>query len=311
MASPFKSSLHFLGVTTRIVRRIAANPAGFLDDIDRIFNPRHHLLHFRQLPGVEPLNTVIDPALSESPRLNVLLPSLMLTNMSGGPNTAINLTYRMATQGLPVRFISTDTPIERDEAALWDHFEALTGIGERPRNIEIRSAYNRSKPLAIGKDDVFCATAWWTAQMVKHAQGQTNPKKFLYIIQDFEPGFYRWSTEYALALETYRLNFRALINEQLLADYLCTRKIGRFADPTFIDQCAVFEPALDRQKFFPDRARQEQGHRLLLFYSRPSHPRNLFELGLYAIRLAAASGLFVAKVLVTAIPPQAATSRGG
>ena len=42
------------------------------------------------LPGIAPLNAVIDPALSSSPTLNVLLPGMSMKAMSGGPNTVIN-----------------------------------------------------------------------------------------------------------------------------------------------------------------------------------------------------------------------------
>jgi hypothetical protein len=39
--------------------------------------------------------------------LNVLVPGLAMSHMSGGPKTAINLAYRLASLGVRVRFIST------------------------------------------------------------------------------------------------------------------------------------------------------------------------------------------------------------
>ncbi|MEJ0070474.1 MAG: hypothetical protein WDO24_19135 [Pseudomonadota bacterium] len=91
--------------------------------------------------------------------------------------------------------------------------------------------------------------------MVKLAQKVTGPRRFLYQIAEFEPAFYPASSEFALALETYALDFHGLICERLIADYLCDQRIGRFADPGFVDSCAVFEPAVDRTRFHPPAAR--------------------------------------------------------
>ena len=136
------------------------------------------------LPSVVPLNLDVRPA---APCLNVLVPGMAMHAMTGGPNTIINLTYRMAAAGVPVRYISTCNEMDRDHEPLWNHFQSLTGIRERLPNVEIVSAYNRSRPALIGADDVFFGTAWWTVQMIKHALPMMRHKKFLYIIQDFEP----------------------------------------------------------------------------------------------------------------------------
>ena len=224
--------------------------------------------------------------------LNVLLPSFATVNLTGGPNTAINLTYRMAAEGIPLRFISTDVPLGGNKGSIWDHFASLTEIPQRLPNVEILSANDRSQSISIGENDVFFATAWWTAQLAAQAMQKTNTRKFLYLIQDFEPGFYRWSTEYALSLETYGMDFLAIINEKFLAEYLFEAKIGRFADPDFIDRCAVFEPAIDTRKFHPDVVSIGSRPSRFIFYARPNAARNLFELGIFALREAVSQGLF-------------------
>src|SRR5205807_1842092 len=139
---------------------------------------------------------------------------------------------------------------------------------------------------AIGPNDVFIGTAWWTAQMIKHALLQTGKKKFIYVIQEFEPGLYPWSTEYALAMETYGLNFHAVVNESLLAEHLCRNAVGRFAETGFLDQCAVFEPAVDAKRFRPEYQLDSNRKKRLLFYTRPRAPRNLYEVGLLALKKA-------------------------
>jgi hypothetical protein len=86
---------------------------------------------------------------------------------------------------------------------------------------------------------------------------------FLYLVQDFEPGFYAWSSNYALALETYAMPHRAMINETLLADFLRVQGPGHYADPAFLDtDCTVFDPAVDRRVFYPPADGPRSGPRL-------------------------------------------------
>jgi len=219
---------------------------------------------------------------------------MALWAMSGGPNTAINLTFRLAREGVPVRYVSTDVSAEPDHDVLWRHFWQLTGIDERFDHVEIVSAHDRSITTEIGEYDVFFGTAWWTVQMIKYALGGTRLGRFIYLIQDFEPGLYPWSTVHALALETYGLDFRAVVNESLLMDYLVQYGVGRFADERFAEHCSVFEPAVDSGKFYADLDPAIDRRKRLLFYARPNAPRNLYELGLLALKQAVRSGAFPA-----------------
>ena len=277
----------------RISSELLTHPIRLIRMVGRcVVNGLNHAQYLKRLPNIAPLNLTISPGLAARPMLNVLIPGLSMQHMSGGPNTAINLAYRLAAEGIPVRFISTDVPADQRHDLLWAHFASLTGITKRLANVEICCGANRSIALAIGENDVFFGTAWWTVQMVKYALPLTKPKKFIYIIQEFEPGLYEFSSRYALALETYQMNFCGIINEQFLADYLCDYKIGRFADPAFIDSCAIFEPALDTRKFYPVQEKNLSRPRRLLFYARPNAPRNLFELGLNALQTAAAQNVF-------------------
>ena len=274
-----------------LFRRRAVSPAEPASPIQE----QGQLARFTQfadvLQGVHPLSFAAGGAGGPETRLNVLVPWLSPRGMSGGPNTLLNLAYRIARKGLPVRFVSTDLPKEDDEG-LWRHLAALTGIEERLPNVELACGYDRSKPLPAGRSEVFFASAWWNAQMIKRAGDRLGRKPFLYLIQDFEPGLYPWSTQYALALETYGLDFEAIFCSGLLAEYFALNRVGRFADPAFAARCARFEPAVDRTRFFPAQGARA-GPRRLLFYARPTAAqRNLFELGLFALREAVAAGHF-------------------
>lgn len=298
------SVLRAVRAARAVASQFLKSPRGLVADVEkylgkRTLSPheagldrRHTVVVPTDLPQFVPLNLETRPDLP--PRLNVLIPGLTLRTMSGGPNTAVNLTYRLAQAGVPVRYVSSDIAREPDEGKLWDHFQSLTGIEERLPNVELVTAHDRGRPLVIGAGDVFLGTAWWTVQLIKRALPRMRANRFLYLIQDFEPGLYAWSTAAALAHETYEMDYRAIICGELLAEYLCANRIGRFADPAFIERCAPFEPAVDTGKFYPELNGPRPRKKRLLFYARPQAPRNLYELGLVALKQAADRGAFPA-----------------
>jgi O-antigen biosynthesis protein len=255
------------------------------------YTPPHGLL-----PWFNPLNIQVSAALSGQPCLNVVLPSLSRKHLSGGPNTALNVAYRLAALGIPIRLISSDVAFD-DHEALWVHLTDLTGMG-RLRNVSVADASDRGKPLEIGENDVFMATAWWTAQMAKYAIRYTRHTRFVYLIQDYEPLLHAASTQQALAEETYRLDFIPILNSSLLAEFFFSSGIGRFAAPECQARTLVFEPAVDQSRFFPapstdpaPGAPKAEPRRKLLFYARPTGGlRNLFELGVAALQKVIADG---------------------
>lgn len=285
-----------LSRVTRLLRAlhgIARSPRSFLRDLWNLLAHYAARLDASAEPASEaPLPETTSLARSrpfrlttEECHLNVLLPGLVRRALSGGPNTAIALALRLARDGLPVRFVSTDVPADTPEE-LWKHFRTLIDT-ESLENVSFVNGVH--KPLAVGANDVLLATAWWTAYRGARVAAALH-RPFLYLIQDFEPGFYPWSSTFALALDTYGWDFRAIVNEDTLLDYLATQRVGRFSDPGFAKACAVITPAIDRRYFYPEIGERPRQRRLL-FYARPSAPRNLFETGLEALRTAAAYGV--------------------
>jgi glycosyltransferase involved in cell wall biosynthesis len=239
-----------------------------------------------------PINILPYGSHTRGPTLQILLPSLQKKHASGGPNTAYILGCLLAAKGIPVNFVSTDVAPDPDPAPILNHLQALTGMD--PRNLPIRllDASNRIVPLEVDPHDIFFATAWWTAQMAKSAAALTSGRRIYYLIQDFEPVFYGASESWSLAMETYSFDHVPVINTSLLRDFLREKRIGRFADPAFADNALVFEPAVDAALFYPNPSK-ESPRRRLLFYARPTFAvRNLFGLGLGALRTAVQAGLF-------------------
>ena len=242
------------------------------------------------MPWFNPLNLVVAPQLVNEPRLNLLVPGLAMRHLSGGPNTALEIAGRLALSGVRVRLISTEFAFDEDLAPFRAHMRGLLGT-DLPADVQLVSANDRAVPLAIGARDLFMATAWWTAQQAKYAVRHTQHSRFVYLIQDYEPLFHPASTQQALAEETYSLDHLPVVNSQWLHEFLVRERIGRFADPAFVERSLVFQPAVDRTLFFPALDRSTRARRRLLFYARPTGGlRNLFELGVAALEKAVADG---------------------
>lgn len=236
-----------------------------------------------------PMHVRFDPAAPGAPRLNVLGGSWAPEGMTGGPNTVLNLALRVAREGIAVRIVSTVQTLGPDPAWLRRHAEALLG-GAAP-DVEIASSAAAETKLPLGPGDLFLATHWTTAQQIARVLPLLPERRFFYLLQDFEPGFYAWSSNYARVLETYGMSFWPIINESLLAEYLFSQPYGRLSDQATREQAIVFEPAVDSALFYPDPVPAPRRNRLL-FYARPTNPRNLFGLGLMALRAVAGEPAF-------------------
>ena len=222
--------------------------------------------------------------------LDVLLPTLRLDNFSGGPNTALALGHVLADRGVPVRFISTDTGVEPDTGALHRHLTALTGLERTRAPVSFVAGNDPARAVEIGYDDVLMGTAWWTVHKFRHCLAQIKTPRFVYLIQEFEPGLYAFSTRFALAADTYRLDHLAVYNHRFLHDFFAHER----GAPRHGEAAATwFEPVIDPRHFhFEERERGRPG-RQLLFYARPTIAvRNLYELGCAALASVAEEGAF-------------------
>jgi hypothetical protein len=232
-----------------------------------------------------------DPTLDDDPRVVVLLPHLDVDKMSGGPNTVFQITARLARHGLRVQYVATSGALRPDVAALTEHVRRMTGVYAPSDALAFGEASRRRDFLDLGRHDVVVASWWPTAHLARAALAHLNASAFLYVVQDFEPGFYPWSTKAALAEASYGMPMRPIVNEPFLESFLRDRRVGRFADDAA--PRVTFMPAVDRTIFRPRRADRAPGApRRLVFYARPRNPRNLFEIGLRALRQAVAEGVF-------------------
>jgi len=267
----------------KLVRR---NPEEFVRNIQQFSDPPAFLAKLLDIPEITPLRVNV---IGTKVTLNVLLPAITRQGMTGGPNTVLLIGALLAHKGFPVRFVSCDVPLEPDTEWFWSHLAQLSGISDRPAEATLNDAC--AAPLLIGTNDLFLASFWTTAYQAAGVLPATRRSRFVYLIQDFEPGFYAWSSRYALALASLALPFDAIINEATLADYLFESRSGQFAENGFRSSCTVFEPAIDREIFRPAHCQIPRARRLLV-YARPTNPRNLLGLAVSALKTTIASSVF-------------------
>jgi beta-1,2-rhamnosyltransferase WsaF-like protein len=226
------------------------------------------------------------PSAMASPRLNLLIPTLSAAATYGGVRTAIDLFDALTGPEVAVRIISL-APLDSNVTdALPGSVVVRPGEDSTERRQVVTIAPDRDgASIPVGPHDMFVATFWPTADFVLRVRrwqeatyGSPAPR-FVYLIQDFEPGFYPWSAPHLLARATYDEPGAtiAVFNSSLLRDYFHASHI-RFADEH------VFEPKLAAAlRVIRDRPPLPRDQRIVV-YGRPRTPRNGFSLIVEGLR---------------------------
>ena len=281
-------------IPTKIIsnaKLLRRDPERFGRNLMQVTNPALFEQRLLDVHNAVPMHVHYLAEATGPPTLNVLDAAWTVLGMTGGPNTVINLACRIAQQGVSVRLVSTMEAPTIDPRWFRSHAKSLLGDGDVP-DIPIVSAAQADQPLRIGPQEVFLATHWTTAQQLKAVLPRLPIRQFFYMLQEFEPGFYAWSSNFALAVETYGLDFWPIVNEAILADYLLAQPLGRLNDPVTRQRAVVFEPAVDSALFYPASPDASRRPRRLLFYARPTNMRNMFGLALKALRQAVADPVY-------------------
>lgn len=227
------------------------------------------------VPEISPFT--LREAAGSSPRLNLLLPSINPEHYFGGADTAVKLYRAMLDQFPRSRIILLDShPRAEALARFADHVAVgCEEDSEAPRQIVgFNDRYGRSLPA--GTNERWMATAWWSAFAAQAAvewqmSRGSAAAPILYFIQDFEPGFYPWSSQSAIAASTYRPGTDlGVFNTRLLCDYFARQGIA-------YTQQVVIEPTLNAS-LRPVELMGTTRQRTILVYARPSVPRNALPL---------------------------------
>ncbi|WP_238313542.1 rhamnosyltransferase WsaF family glycosyltransferase [Methylobacterium crusticola] len=217
---------------------------------------------------------------SERPRLNLLIPTLQPAKTFGGLTTAIRLFEELAAafgDAVDLRIVSVSERIDLNSMLRFPGYRLLpisTASDALPKVVLDASERQRGY-LTVRRNDVFVATAWWTAHNAYQFQddqamlhGRKQP--VVYLIQDHEPDFYGWSSQYGQAQRTYARpdDTVALLNSEELANFHRHRYgLGEARVVPFQLNASIGAALSPRPR-----------ERIILVYGRPGTARNCFGL---------------------------------
>ncbi|MBO9531440.1 MAG: hypothetical protein J7513_00495 [Solirubrobacteraceae bacterium] len=229
----------------------------------------------RVYAGIAPSSTMLSWLTTEAlaPRLNVLVPSVDPGTAFAGVKTALTFAHALGDAlGLPLRIVTFDR-----DGAPEPTLSGAFGFGDGIEVIGLGDGRHGS----VGDGDLWVATHWTTAHAVDVARrsGMVAADRVVYLVQDYEPGFLPWSSEYAAVRATYHAGFVTVVNSTRLRDHLEQQEGVR------VDDGFVIGPNLEFDRLERIRnARTANASVGLFFYARPSKPRNLFTIGVAALR---------------------------
>lgn len=228
-------------------------------------------------------------------RLNLIVPSINEEHIFGGIATALKFFEELGEEmDVETRIITVDaTPSKKDLRNFEKYQLTFFNIDSEARHQIIPFNNRDNRTLPVGKHDVFMATSWWTAYFAQNiiewqadAYGVKN--KMIYFIQDYEPGFYAWSSRYILADSTYKapVDIVAVFNSKLLEEFFKKNSYKFFKE-------YYFEPKLNSTlKARLMTLSTVKKERRIIIYGRPSVQRNSFSLITEALRIWAKDNKF-------------------
>lgn len=240
------------------------------------------------LENVRPLG--LQKAPLRGKRLNLLLPSINPEDVYGGIATALKFYNRLKDEmSCDGRIIVLDARPRFDELDASFNGYAAVALGDDPElPLQIVSAVDRqSAMLPFTDNDLFICTCWWSSfclqqSLAEYMESGYKINPVLYLIQDYEPGFYSWSTSYVLAESTYRspVPTIAIFNSEELHEHFVSLGYSfesEFMFKPFLN--ASLASALSRYDGAVGKRRQ------ILVYGRPGTERNAFSLIVETLRL--------------------------
>lgn len=223
-------------------------------------------------------------------RINVFLPSINPEHVFGGISTAIKFFEQLADNlGYARRMILVDAVPSDEAIAQYQEKYKFVSYDEDSdsENQIVPYAYRAGCSLPVSENDFFMFTGWWTAHCAQEAyeifekEEGIKPNPFINFIQDYEPGFYPWSTRYLLADATYKHSYPqiAIFNTGLLQEYFHMNFYHFYKE-------FKFEPVLnDKLKLHLDTIGNcFHKKKQILIYGRPGTERNAFKLIVAALK---------------------------
>ncbi|MGI9027259.1 MAG: hypothetical protein ACR2FM_00210 [Candidatus Saccharimonadales bacterium] len=284
-----KKSIAFRGLrkSANITRKISTKAANFSGRVeqkaDRIIHGTdptikiHDKILFEKIfaeaiPEITPIHPAL-PLAGRKACVTLLIPSLQRSSFFGGTATALIFAGMIAKKkGMALRIVETLQHGAAKESSLVTFFKS-SGISFKLDEIKIidisARRYNHYGYLDIHPQDEYVASAWWDAYLLDQLP---LLKKYIYLIQDYEPIFYNNSDKYVLSEQTYRsTKFIPVCNTELMYKFMCSKGYKN------IESDALwFEPAVAVAPKAKKKSVAATAKRKMFIYGRPSVARNLF-----------------------------------
>ena len=234
---------------------------------------------------------------AERPKtINVLVPAFEFKSISAGFFGVFQVARFWRNTGWNVRLVMFDN-FYWDQAQFKTKFLEYPGMENLLDELEIEYIGERKGPLRVSPNDICMATVWYSAyfaeKIMKTIAGGKAPGKFIYLIQDYETNFFAGSSLFALADQSYEMNFAAVFSSKALQNFFISNDIGgivsrKLGHIHFNNAC---EAQLGTRERFVEESRART-RRKLVFYSRPVVNRNMFELTALVLATAFKEGIF-------------------
>jgi hypothetical protein len=241
---------------------------------------REQVLKLRARLSAPPLETIVlhDYAIvvdeDPRPRLSLVIPSIAPKAAFGGVLTGLDI------------FLEISRRTGADLRIIWDNFESIDrslvdgrarSLGLDAAAIEIVRRDREAPEITMRSNDILVSYNWWTTLNIRGLLDQQvarfggEPRPFLYLMQDYEPQFYPFSSTHMLvrlAFDPTRPCWGIFNSHQLHEFYLGQ---GHSVAKSF-----VFEPQLSKSLRPALEAGPATKVKRILVYGRPSIPRNCF-----------------------------------
>lgn len=254
-----------------------ASVKGYADNFaNRLFPTNRELGGLRRYFG-QCTRFLVRPSLIQKPRLNLLVPTLNIGQGHIDTATALELfaaIRRSLGTDVDARIITTDVSPE----LLFNPptgYQATSPVDKDQQGIDtVSDAAQRFRyPFFVRDTDIFVATAWWTAlntlDIIKQQDRLfgARQRSFVYFIQDIEFSFYPWSSQSALAEQTYRHPGKtiAVFNTDMVSGYF--KRNGYFNNGHVV--YPLMNPAVKKEIAYGTPK-----EKIVLLYTRPHIERH-------------------------------------
>ncbi len=226
----------------------------------------------------------------ENYRLNLMLPTIWPEQIFGGIASALRVFEAIVDElGCESRIVVTEAEPTQDSLDKFSKKYTYVSYRENSnaKHQLVSMAKRKARTLPVSEKDQFMFSAWWTAYVIQaeygewEESGKLKPNPFLYLVQDYEPGFYAWSSEYVLSEATYHCEYPqiAIFNSKELATYF--ENMGyTFAKTYCFDP--LLNPVLKKKVLALDSTVYKR--KQILVYGRPSVDRNMFDMVVESLR---------------------------